>query len=78
MLSILAYEAMDIAVEQILASGVPEDQIGVAIQHAVDELGDKYYIVVDAARMLASAGRSIEMKSFKALRLLQAVVMSIG
>ncbi|CDI87784.1 hypothetical protein, conserved [Eimeria praecox] len=72
-----AYEAVDIAVQQILASWVPEDQIGAAVKHAVEELGDKYYVIVDAARMLASSGRATEMNSFRALRLLQAAAMTI-
>lgn len=76
--SCLVSEAIDIAIDQILISNLPQDQYEAAIKHSVDELGDKYSHVVDAARALATDAQQIHVKSFRAFRLLQTVALAYG
>ncbi|KAL8270256.1 hypothetical protein Esti_005815 [Eimeria stiedai] len=69
------YTAIDIAVEQILLSDIPQSALKDAIEHATNELTDRYQFALEAKRALAHSNPSVKVDSVRTLRLLQAVAM---
>ncbi|KAL8456082.1 hypothetical protein Emag_000075 [Eimeria magna] len=72
-----AYTAIEIAIEQILLSNIPQSELKDAIKHATDELTDRYQFALEANRALVLSTPSVKVDSVRTLRLLQAVAMLV-